>query len=120
MNGLFELLGIQAWKPILTALILPPVPFLVLLLVGARLILPRRGLGWFLIVLSVAGLWLAHCTGAAPRSSGRREPWMLSDPSSGARSTSSGRICPYATTTEMSGSRDWMLASSSSPRALSG
>ena len=53
MNGLFELLGIQAWKPVLTALILPPVPFLVLLLVGARLILPRRGLGWFLIVLSV-------------------------------------------------------------------
>ncbi len=64
MNGLFEMLGIQAWKPILTALVLPPVPFLVLLLVGARLILPRRGLGWFLIVLSVAGLWLSHCTGA--------------------------------------------------------
>lgn len=63
MNGLFELLGIQAWKPVLTALVLPPVPFLVLLLVGARLMLPRRGLGWLLIVLSVVGLWLAHCIG---------------------------------------------------------
>ncbi len=63
MNGLFELLGIQSWKPILTALVLPPVPFLVLMLVGARLILPRRGLGWLLVLLSVAGLWLSHCTG---------------------------------------------------------
>jgi len=63
MNTLFEMLGIQAWKPILTALVLPPVPFLVLLLVGARLILPRRGLGWFLVVVSVAGIWLSHATG---------------------------------------------------------
>lgn len=63
MNSLFELLGLQAWKPILTALLLPPVPFLLLLLVGARLILPRRGLGWLMVLLGVGGIWLSTCNG---------------------------------------------------------
>ncbi|HUG21819.1 YdcF family protein [Piscinibacter sp.] len=64
MNSLFVMLGIESWKPILTALVLPPVPFLLTTLVGARLILPRRGWGWSLIVLSVAGLWLSSTAGA--------------------------------------------------------
>jgi len=59
------MLGIESWKPILAALLLPPVPFLLLTLVGARLLLPRRGLGWLLIVTSVVLLWLSACTGAA-------------------------------------------------------
>jgi len=63
LNSLFAMLGIETWKPILTALFLPPVPFLLLVLIGARLILPRRGLGWFVILFSVAGLWLSACTG---------------------------------------------------------
>lgn len=50
-------------KPILSALILPPAPLLVLILVGARLILPRRGLGFFLVIVSVALLWLSACQG---------------------------------------------------------
>ena len=54
MNELLALLGIESWKPILTTLLLPPVPLLLLTLIGARLVLPRRGLGWFLILLSVA------------------------------------------------------------------
>jgi uncharacterized SAM-binding protein YcdF (DUF218 family) len=65
VNSLFSLLGIESWKPILAALLLPPVPLLVLVLIGARLILPRRGLGWLLILVSVALLWLSACTGAA-------------------------------------------------------
>jgi uncharacterized SAM-binding protein YcdF (DUF218 family) len=65
VNSLFILLGIETWKPILTALILPPVPFLLLILIGARLMLPRRGLGWFVIVLSVLGLWFSACSGTA-------------------------------------------------------
>lgn len=65
MNSLFTMLGIEAWKPVLTALLLPPVPLLLLMLIGARLILPRRGLGWFVIVLSVTGLWFSACTGSA-------------------------------------------------------
>ena len=67
VNSLFVLMGIESWKPVLTALLLPPVPFLLLTLVGARLILPRRGWGWTLIVLSVAGLWLSNCIGTALR-----------------------------------------------------
>jgi len=57
--------GIEAWKPVLTALLLPPVPLLLLMLIGARLILPRRGLGWFVIVFSVTLMWLSACTGTA-------------------------------------------------------
>ena len=63
MNGLLTLLGIESWKPVLTALVMPPLPFFLLLLIGARLILPRRGLGWFVILLSLTGLWLSACVG---------------------------------------------------------
>ncbi len=65
MNSLFIVLGIESWKPVLSALLLPPVPLLVMLLIGARLVLPRRGLGWFVIILSVVLLWLSNCTGTA-------------------------------------------------------
>lgn len=65
MNGLLTLLGIESWKPVIAALIVPPLPFFLLLLIGARLILPRRGLGWFVILLSIAGLWLSSCLGTA-------------------------------------------------------
>jgi uncharacterized SAM-binding protein YcdF (DUF218 family) len=63
VNSLFALLGMESWKPVITALLLPPVPFLLLMLIGARLMLPRRGLGWFIIVLSVALTWFSACTG---------------------------------------------------------
>lgn len=65
MNGLVSLLGIESWKPIATALVLPPVPLLVLVLAGTRLVLSRRGLGWLLVVLATAGLWLSACNGIA-------------------------------------------------------
>jgi uncharacterized SAM-binding protein YcdF (DUF218 family) len=65
VNHLFLLLGIESWKPVLAALLLPPVPLLVLVLVGARLMLPRRGVGWFVIIVAVVGLWLSACLGAA-------------------------------------------------------
>lgn len=61
MNNLFSLLGIDAWKPVLTALALPPVPLLLLILIGARMILPRRGLGWLFVLIGVAGIWLSTC-----------------------------------------------------------
>ena len=80
MNSLFASLGIESWKPVIGALILPPVPFLVLVLIGARLLLPRRGLGSgsesFAPEYGVSslqsgslerlryGLWLAGQTGA--------------------------------------------------------
>jgi uncharacterized SAM-binding protein YcdF (DUF218 family) len=65
VNSVFVSLGIESWKPVLAALLLPPVPLLLLVLIGARLLLPRRGLGWLVIVVGVALLWLSACTGAA-------------------------------------------------------
>ena len=65
MHSLISLLGIESWKPVLTALLLPPVPLLLAVLIGARLMLPRRGWGWLIVLLSVAGLWLTACTGFA-------------------------------------------------------
>ena len=74
MNSFFGLLGLESWKPILTALLLPPVPLLVLVLIGARLILPRRGLGWLLVVTSVVLLWLSACSAVAHLLAGRMVP----------------------------------------------
>lgn len=62
MNDIFQSLGIESWKPVLGALLLPPVPWLLLVLIGARLILWRRFLGWLLILLSVMALWLGACS----------------------------------------------------------
>jgi uncharacterized SAM-binding protein YcdF (DUF218 family) len=65
VNSFLAMHGIDSWKPVITALILPPVPFLLLTLIGARLLLPRRGLGWLVIFCSVVLLWLSACTGVA-------------------------------------------------------
>jgi len=65
VNQLFILLGISSWKPVITALLLPPVPLLVLMLLGTRLVLPRRGLGWLVVLTSVALMWLSCCVGSA-------------------------------------------------------
>lgn len=58
MNELFLSLGISGWKPALAALCLPPVPWIVLVLVGAVLLRQRRPLGWLLLVPACASLWL--------------------------------------------------------------
>jgi uncharacterized SAM-binding protein YcdF (DUF218 family) len=65
LNSILVFLGIESWKPVLTSLLLPPVPWLVLMLIGARLMLPRRGLGWLVIITSVVMMWLSTCTGTA-------------------------------------------------------
>jgi uncharacterized SAM-binding protein YcdF (DUF218 family) len=65
MNGLFVLLGLQAWKPVIAALLLPPVPLLLLVLISARMILWRRGWGWLALVVCVAMLYLSACEGVA-------------------------------------------------------
>ena len=63
MNEIFQSMGIESWKPVLAALLLPPVPLLLLVLVGARLILWQRFLGWMLVLLSVILLWIGACAG---------------------------------------------------------
>lgn len=55
---------IDALKPVLTALLLPPLPFLVLILIGARLLAWRRWLGRTLLLLGIALVWLSCCQGA--------------------------------------------------------
>ncbi|HUO39769.1 MAG TPA: YdcF family protein, partial [Mycobacterium sp.] len=44
-----------------TALLLPPVPWLLVILAGARMMYWRRTLSWLVILLGTAGLWLC-CT----------------------------------------------------------
>lgn len=63
LNSLFANLEIESWKPVLTALLLPPVPLLVLALLAARLMAWRRLLGWSLLLLSLMLVWLS-CSSA--------------------------------------------------------
>jgi uncharacterized SAM-binding protein YcdF (DUF218 family) len=64
MNEIFLSLGLESWKNVATALVLPPTPLLLLVLVGARLMFRRRLTAWFLILLGCSGLWLLCCEGA--------------------------------------------------------
>lgn len=57
-NELMAALGAQAWKPVLTALVLPPVPWLLAILIGAVLLRRRRAAGWLLLALGVCAIWL--------------------------------------------------------------
>ena len=66
MNDLFFTLGIESWKNFISALLLPPVPLLVLVLAGARLMFRRRLLAWLMILVGVLGVWLS-CTTALSR-----------------------------------------------------
>jgi uncharacterized SAM-binding protein YcdF (DUF218 family) len=59
MNDLLMAAGLSSWKSLLAVLILPPVPFLVMVLVGARLMFRRRLLAWGLILLACIGLWFS-------------------------------------------------------------
>ena len=52
-------------KPVLTALVLPPVPLLVLILLGSWMCRSRRMAGLALVWLGVVGLWLCACPGTA-------------------------------------------------------
>ena len=81
MNELFIGLGILGWKPWLGSLLLPPVPLLLLVLVGVWLLVGRRQpsrptgptllrgpsqrrrvLGWACLLAGLIGLWLAATT----------------------------------------------------------
>jgi uncharacterized SAM-binding protein YcdF (DUF218 family) len=63
MNALVGEFGLSSWKAIAAALLLPPLPFLLLALWGALLLWSRRGIGWLLTGLAVIGLWLSACAG---------------------------------------------------------
>jgi uncharacterized SAM-binding protein YcdF (DUF218 family) len=76
VNQLFDMLGISSWKAVLGILLLPPVPLLLLVLIGTRLVLPRRGLGWLVVLTSVLMLWFSTCSGTAQLLS----QWLLRPP----------------------------------------
>lgn len=76
MNQLLLSLGIEGWKPALTALVLPPLPFLLLVLVGARLMFKRRWLAWLLVLLGCTGVWLSSTQVAALMLT----QWLLAPP----------------------------------------
>ena len=76
MNDIFLTLGIESWKPFVAAMLLPPVPLLVLVLVGARLMFRRRLLAWLIVLLAVSGLWLS-CTTALSMA---LQTWLLKPP----------------------------------------
>ncbi|MES2088393.1 MAG: YdcF family protein [Pseudomonadota bacterium] len=59
------MIDVGSLKPWLTVLVLPPVPWMVLVLVGARLILPKRGLGYLVLLSGLALMWLSACEGTA-------------------------------------------------------
>ena len=65
VNSFFVALGIENWKPILTSLILPPVPLLVLVLCGGGLLSRRSRFGWPVLGLAVALLWLSASSAAS-------------------------------------------------------
>jgi uncharacterized SAM-binding protein YcdF (DUF218 family) len=76
VNQLLLSLGIENWKPTLSALVLPPLPFVLLVLLGARAMFARRWLGWLLVLVGCAGVWLS-CTTAAGTTLTR---WLLQPP----------------------------------------
>jgi len=57
--------GLSAVKPFVTALLLPPLPWLLLALAGAWRARARPRTGGALVVLACAGLWLCACDGCA-------------------------------------------------------
>lgn len=65
MNALFLHLGLEGWKPALTALLLPPVPWLLLVLAGGALLPRRRRIGWALLGSGVLLLYLGSCMAVA-------------------------------------------------------
>lgn len=61
MNQIFLALGLETWKPFVAALLIPPVPWLALILVAAWLLWRRRRGGWPLMLSALLATWFS-CT----------------------------------------------------------
>ena len=62
MNAPSFLLALQPLKPVLTALLLPPVPLLLCVLAGVAILRKQPRLGWTIVALGLAALWLSVCS----------------------------------------------------------
>ncbi|MCA0241323.1 MAG: YdcF family protein [Proteobacteria bacterium] len=76
MNAWLQSMGLDGLKLLLSALLLPPVPWLVLILLGTAWRRRRPRTGWALVLLGVALIW-ACCTHVAADHLGR---WLLNPP----------------------------------------
>jgi uncharacterized SAM-binding protein YcdF (DUF218 family) len=76
VNDLLLSLDLGGWKPLLTALLLPPVPWIALVLLGAWALRRRRAAGWPLVLAACLGLWLSATWGAG----GMLARWLLTPP----------------------------------------
>lgn len=67
LNNLLLQFGLESWKPVLTVLALPPVPLLLMMLLGA--VLARRSAvwGWLLLLAGAAGIWFSSTTAVGER-----------------------------------------------------
>lgn len=65
MNEILLHLGIESWKPLIGMLVLPPVPFILLILIGARLMFNRRLIAWLLILVGTGGIWFGSTAAVA-------------------------------------------------------
>jgi uncharacterized SAM-binding protein YcdF (DUF218 family) len=61
VNETFAAFGLLNWKPVVSALLLPPVPWLLLIVMGCRLRPRRRWTGSLVLAVALTGLWLSHC-----------------------------------------------------------
>jgi uncharacterized SAM-binding protein YcdF (DUF218 family) len=62
INDFLLSLGVDSLRPMLSALLLPPMPFLFLILGGAGLLRRRPRWGWLLLGLGSTLIWLSHTT----------------------------------------------------------
>lgn len=58
MNEIFLALNIEGWKPVLSQVLLSPLPLLLLIVAGARLMFRHRITAWLMILAGVAAIWL--------------------------------------------------------------
>lgn len=59
LNDLLLGLGLEGLKPALTALVLPPLPWLLLMLAGGAVLRRRAAAGWVCLAVGAAGLWMS-------------------------------------------------------------
>ena len=59
MNEIVAAADLLSWKPLISALLLPPVPWLVLAMLAWWL--RKRPIGTVMLSLALLGLWLSHC-----------------------------------------------------------
>lgn len=67
LNDLLMQYGIEGWKPVLSALLLPPLPLLLLMLLGAAWSRRHAVWGGLLLLAGAAGIWLSCTTAVGER-----------------------------------------------------